>query len=115
MSYSHEINLFYFERGIRYDGVISRHVFKEKMKRMIDWYPDCCENARKLASLAPDLYAIAIDADLNNTQDVPCIQYSLLNSPEEFHILKLIRPFKIIWSILDYYCIEAKDYGMIHK
>lgn len=108
------ILLFYSEDGITYLGTIDRNVFLDKMKKIISWYPDCNQNATRLVDIIPQVESFTIHSEINRTQDVPLIEYKLLtmNPHESNRVLKLQRPYSIIWAIIDQHCFETKKHGV---
>lgn len=101
------IRLIYVEKGNIYRGTIDRADFINQMEHMIDWYPDCNENATKLCELLPKIDCIKINKDIIETQDVPFIEYQNIgeNTPK---CMKFRRYYTIIWSFFLHQCEEAK-------
>lgn len=102
------IDLTYVEKGVSYKGSIVRESFLNYMQHLVSWYPDRNANATKLCELIPEMESIKINQDILDTQDVPFIEYKC---PEDSRtkMLRLSRPCRIIWSILEDYCDQAKN------
>lgn len=109
-----DIILFYSEKGITYQGSINRAVFLDKMNKLISWYPTCNENAKALVNIIPKAEYFKINSDFNETQDIPIIEYKLSGAtPSDRRIIKLMRPYTIIWSMIDQYCSDTMEHGMV--
>lgn len=109
-----DIILFYSEKGITYQGSINRAVFLDKMNKLISWYPTCNENAKTLVNIIPKAEYFKINSDFNETQDIPIIEYKLSGAdPSDRRIIKLMRPYTIIWSMIDQYCSDTMEHGMV--
>ena len=102
------IKLIYVKDGNEYTTEINRALFLDQMERFVDWYSadGSNYNAQKLSDIIPVIDTIRINYSIIETQDVPFFEYTLNDGSEE-NILKLRRPFKIIWEILQYYCDKA--------
>lgn len=101
-----DINLIYVTQKITYNGVIPRAAFLNEMAHLAIWFPDCNYNALKLKELIPEFTSININKDIIETQDVPFIVYTTADTTEP-QILKLHRPYTIIWEFFIKYCNEA--------
>lgn len=55
-----------------------------------------------IRKVIPETDIIFVDMDVNSTQDIPFIVY-IIDGKEE--VLKILRHHKIVWAILDKYCI----------
>ena len=101
------IQFTYVEKNKIYHGTINRDHFIDQMEHMVDWYPDCNENATKLCELLPAIASIKINKDIIETQDVPFIEY--LNIDDDTpRCIKFRRYYTIIWSFFLHQCEEAK-------
>lgn len=101
-----DINLIYVTQKVTYNGVIPRTEFLDEMSHLAVWFPDCNFNALKLQELIPKFTSISINKDIIETQDVPFIVYTTADTPEP-QVLKLRRPYTIIWEFFIKYCKEA--------
>ncbi len=100
------IKLIYVTQKVTYNGVIPRTEFLDEMSHLAVWFPDCNFNALKLQELIPKFTSISINKDIIETQDVPFIVYTTADTPEP-HVLKLRRPYTIIWEFFIKYCNAA--------
>ena len=101
------IELTYIENGKTYKGTINREAFFALMIDTSDFYPDRNANAKKLCELIPEFQSIKINKDIIETQDVPFIEYTTFENSVS-NMLRLSRPCRIIWSIFEDYCDQAK-------
>lgn len=101
-----DIDLIYVANDVTYNGVIPRNAFLNEMAHLAVWFPDCNYNALKLKDLIPEFTSININKDIIETQDVPFIVYTTADNPEP-QVLKLRRPYTIIWEFFIKYCKEA--------
>lgn len=101
-----DIDLIYVSRNVTYNGIIQRAEFLSEMSHLAVWFPDCNFNALKLQELIPKFTSISINKDIIETQDVPFIVYTTADNPEP-QVLKLRRPYTIIWEFFIKYCKEA--------
>ena len=102
------IRFTYVEKGKIYHSNIDRTDFIDQMEHMVEWYPDCNENAIKLCELLPSIDCIKINNDVIETQDVPFIEYQNINDDTP-RCLKFRRFYTIIWSFFLHQCEEAKN------
>ena len=114
------IDLIYVAQKVTYNGVIPRTEFLDEMSHLAVWFPDCNFNALKLQELIPKFTSISINKDIIDrvssvekdikdiieTQDVPFIVYTTADTSEP-QVLKLRRPYTIIWEFFIKYCNEA--------
>lgn len=61
------------------------------------------EISKSMVEIIPKVDEIFINEDINKTQDVPFIVYTINDEKE---IMKIMRRHNIIWSILERYCAE---------
>lgn len=101
------IRLIYVEGGKSYHGEINRADFIDQISHMVNWYPSCNDNAKKLCELLPNIDYIKINKDIINTQDVPCIEYQFFGEDTP-KCMKFMRMYTIIWSLFMFQCEEAK-------
>lgn len=101
-----DIDLIYVKDKVTYVGSIDRNAFLDHMSHMVTWFPNCNFNALKLTELIPKFTCITINEDIIKTQDVPFIVYTTCDSAAE-NVLKLRRPWTIIWDFLMFYCNET--------
>ena len=104
---SNVIRFTYLEKGKIYHTTIDRYDFINQMKHIVEWYPDCNENATKLCELLPTIDCIKINKDIVETQDVPFIEYQNINDDTPW-CMKFRRSYTIIWSFFLHQCEEAK-------
>ena len=101
-----DIDLIYVSKKVTYTGVIDRKEFFDEMSCLAIWFPDNNFNASKLQYLIPKFVSITINRDIIETQDVPFIVYTTVDSSEP-QVLKLRRPYTIIWEFFIKYCNAA--------
>lgn len=101
-----DIDLIYVIGEVTYNGVINRANFLDEMSHLAIWFPDCNFNALKLQELIPQFVSITISKTIVETQDVPFIVYTTADSDEP-QVLRLRRPWTVIWGFLKKYCDEA--------
>ena len=102
------IRLIYVEHGKTYHGKINKTNFLDQMKHIVDWFPNCNDNAVTLCGLLPDIDCIIINQDIIDTQDVPFILYTTIGDSTEKY-LKFRRSYSIIWNFFLHHCKEAKE------
>lgn len=100
------INLEYVKKGKTYLGEIDRKEFLSHMEHLANWFPDDNEISTKLKKVIPKMTIIRVNQDVNETQDVPFIQYEE-GEQQQINILKIRRNHRIIWSFIQYYCDAA--------
>lgn len=61
------------------------------------------EISKKMVEIIPEIEEIYINKDINETQDVPSVVYTING---EKKMLKIMRYHNIVWSILEKYCTE---------
>lgn len=61
------------------------------------------EISKKMVEIIPELDKIFINQDVNETQDIPGIVYTI-NGKEK--LMKIMRRHEIVWSIFNKYCAE---------
>lgn len=61
------------------------------------------EISKSMVEIIPEVEKIFINQDINETQDVPFIVYTI-NGNEK--LMKIMRKHNIIWSILEKYCAK---------
>ena len=98
------IKLVYIKDSTSYHTKIDRALFMDQMQRYVIWYaPDNNNsNAQKLCTLIPEIDTITIHDAVIDTQDIPFFEYTTYSNPEP-NILKLRRPYRVIWETLKYY------------
>lgn len=99
------IQLEYIKNAQKRQGQINREDFFNHMKYLAETFENN-ENSSKLIKLIPEMTYITINQDINQTQDVPFIQYKLTD--DEIRILKILRTHRIIWAFIQHYCDETK-------
>lgn len=100
------IRLNYVEHGKTYHGEIDKEVFLDQMQHMVEWFPDCNCNAKKLCELIPHMDCITINQDIIDSQDVPFLMYYAFGQE---YWLRLRRTYTIIWGFFMYHCQKAKN------
>ena len=101
------IRFTYVEKGKIYYSTIDKYDLIDQMEHMIDWFPDCNENAKKLCELLPAIDCIKINKDILETQVVPFIEYQNINDSTP-RCMKFRRCYTIIWSFFLHQCEIAK-------
>jgi len=101
------IKLEYVEKGVVYQGSISRKEILDHMEYLKDSpaFAGNNEIATRLIALIPEMAFIKINKDANDTQDVPYIWYE---TTKREGMLKISRRHSIIWGFLNHFCYEAK-------
>ena len=93
------------ENGNDYQKEISREDFYAMFDGLAKGFEKIGDNeiSKKLVKIIPEADKIFIDKDINETQDVPSIEYY---TNGDVQLIKIMRRHKIVWSILDKYCTE---------
>ncbi len=80
---------------------IERESFFEIMEGLKDGFSDDNDISKKFIQLIPYMLEMKINFDINETKDVPLVQYETLSG---VGAISIIRHHKIVWAILEGYC-----------
>ena len=96
----------YQEKGVVYNGRISKERVLSDMKFVEKEYPDRNENAKWFLQVVPEASKMCVDDDCNDTQDVPFI--TVVMNDGRYEMQKIRRNHYIIWGYLKRYCSDVK-------
>lgn len=89
--------------GIEKEKEIDRDKVYAVFDGLTKGFADDNKISKQLITIIPTVDVIAIDKDLNTTQDVPFIVAYI---GDEIKVIKIIRYHKIVWTILNKYTSE---------
>lgn len=91
------------EKGKEHIKEIDRKEFLNLMEGIKKAFSDDNQISTILVELIPELISISINKDRNEQKDVPSI-FCVCERSEK--VIDIIRYHKIIWAILNRYCME---------
>ena len=93
------------ENGTDHQKEIDRNDFYAMFDGLAKGFEKVGDNeiSKKLVEIIPEVDKIFINKDINETQDVPSIEYHVA---DEANLIKIMRWHNIVWSILNKYCTE---------
>ena len=97
------IILEWIEKGEKNKKEINRQEFYDLMEGIKNAFSDDNQISSILVELIPELISISINKDRNEQKDVPSIH--CVGETQEREI-DIIRYHKIIWAILNRYCVQ---------
>ncbi len=99
-----KIDFMWIDKGWSYKRVLDRKEMFSVFNGLVNGFEGDNEISKKFVNeIIPFADTILINADINNTQDVPGVYYSIDGDSK---YLKIIRYHKIIWAILNKYCTK---------
>lgn len=100
---NNQIKLKWISKGEKHEKMLNREEVLAVFQGLVKGFVEDNEISEKMVKILPEVDWLKIDQDHNDTQEIPCLIYSVNGS---IGILKIIRYHKIVWSILNKYCTD---------